>query len=203
MDLISRVGLLVVVLIAVFGIILALQHTASAGPLTEQQAEQLVVTDLQKSYQGATVSVINVTRSPVQSGAWRITVLLVLDPTSPCPSVSIEGFDYPATRLVPSSYNNYTASAHGCTVYSGGGAVGSSEMSAEIAIAMSYHDYFPTIMSYVDDYGYGNMHVHATLCSNPSDVWLVNYSAQAANKPLYVLMHQNGTIIGTSSIPQC
>lgn len=200
MGLIKNITIAVIALVAIFAVAFYALHTTQSTQLTKQQAEQLVLNDLSQENPGANVSVVNGSPSTLEQNSWNIVVSVIYNATKPCPTLSIEGFDYPATGLVPSSYNIYTAyNRDTCIIYGLPNNRYSSYVinSPYIAIAKSFNESYSPIISYVYTYGYSNVNVHATL-NRTTYVWLINYTAPNANYSLNILMHTNGSIIASS-----
>ncbi len=205
MDLILKVGVLIVVLVVIFSVAWALSSHASSTKVTQSQAEQLVLNDVKQSNPNATVTVVSVTNSTLEANSWQVILSVTYNGTRPCPTLLIEGFDYPATGLVPSTDNLYTK---GCVIYGLSNAPSYVISSPEIAIVRSYTANSTTIMHYVGTYGYNNTVVHAafypSLRANAtpigmqfSNVWLVNYSAAGTSYNLLAVLAQSGQIQGT------
>jgi hypothetical protein len=116
MELLAKVAVVVVVLIAIAGVGFIVYNFIAnpATPLTADQAAQVVVRDLKLHNPSANISVINVTPSTLKSNSWIIILSVIYNATRPCPTLFIEGFDYPATGLIPSVDNLYTEN---CTIY--------------------------------------------------------------------------------------
>ena len=207
MDLLARVGIIVVIIIIVAAIgFLIFKYAIPPSHLTAQQAEQVVVKDLQLSHPNASVAVINVTNSTLAPGSWVVFVSLVYNATKPCPTVYLEEYDYPATGLVPTVANLYTSK---CVIY---GLVNSSLpfytyliTNPEVAIAKSFNTSYPALVSYNRTFGYGNIFVHAryyttlnatqTPLNRPFyNVWLINYTATDAQYSQFVVMNDTGAI---------
>ena len=155
MDLLAKVAVVVAIFIVIAGAgFYVLKLSASpSGPLTSQQASQIVINDLKLHNPTADVTIINVTPSMLKSGSWSMTLSVVYNSTRPCPTLFIEGFDYPATGLVPSVDNLYTEN---CTIYGLSTAPTYVISSPAIAIVKSYVSNSIAISNYVNTYGYGN-----------------------------------------------
>jgi hypothetical protein len=203
MELMGRVAViaLVVIVAAALGFLL-FDHVIS-GPLTSQQAVQYVMSDMRASNPTASIAVINVTSSTLKAGSWDIALSVVYNSSEPCPTLFIEGFDYPATGLVPSVDNLYTSH---CVIYGISTAPSYVISSPYIAIARSYNQSFAPITSYVSTFGYNNTAVHAKFFSalagnatplreNFTSVWLINYTAKGAAYSEYAVMSSSGTIV--------
>ncbi|MDE1810819.1 MAG: hypothetical protein KGH66_02150, partial [Candidatus Micrarchaeota archaeon] len=130
-----KVGVIVVVLIVIAGAAFILfQHTAASGAVSSDQAVQFVKSDLLQMNPSANITLINVSPSRLQTGSWNIVLSVVYNATRPCPTLFIEGYDYPATGLVPSLDNLYTTK---CVINGVSGAPSYVISSPEIAIARS------------------------------------------------------------------
>lgn len=209
MDLLLKVAILVAVLIIIFSaFFLIFVRPLQTGPVTQAQAEQLVLNDIKAANPNATVTVVAVGPSPSFNGSFSIVLSVVYNATRPCPTLSIQGYDYPATGLVPSTDNLYTnGTASKCTI-NGASLVNAPTYvisSPEVAIARSYISSTSAIVNYVSAYGYKNVNVYATFYANfaPSElnqsfnnVWLVNYTANSAPYYQYVILGQSGLIVG-------
>ncbi|MCL5430497.1 MAG: hypothetical protein M1504_03400 [Candidatus Marsarchaeota archaeon] len=212
MDLLARVGIIVIVIVVMVAgaSLLISQHQQS--PLTENQAVQLVLNDVKTANPSAIVYAVSVSNSTVKSNSWDIIFAVIYNATRPCPSLFTEEYDYPATGLQPLVTNWYTRS---CVIY------GLSNVSSyiksyvisspEIAIVRSYTSNNPEVQYYVNTYGYNSVNVHAAFFSNISvsmtplntsfgNSWLVNYSAPNANYNQYVVLDQSGTVLGNYTI---
>lgn len=211
MDLILKVGILIVVLVVMISAVWLFTAHQSSGQLTETQAKQLVLNDVKASNPNATVSAISVTNSTLEANSWQIILSVIYNATRPCPTLFIEGFDYPATGLVPSTDNLYTkgtlnSSANGCIIYGLSTAPSYVISSPEVAIARSYNSTTaPQLYTYVRGFGYDNVAVHAAFyanpcqnasCNYPGNVWIVNYSAVDASYNEYVVLDQSGALVG-------
>jgi hypothetical protein len=207
MDLLLKVAILVVVLIVIFSaIFLIFTRSTQTGPVTEAQAQQLVLNDVKSSSPNATVAVISTSPSPSEANSWVIVLSVVYNATKPCPTLFIAGYDYPAFGLAPSNYTEYT---NKCVIYGLSTAPTYVISSPEIAIAKSYNSSAPELVNFVDDYGYKNVNVYATFYTNfapPAlnqsfnNVWLVNYTASAAPYNQYVVLGQSGQLVGNYTV---
>ncbi len=209
MDLLLKVGILIFILVALIGIaFLAFVHPSATGPITQAQAEQLVLNDVKASSPNATVSVISVSPSILENNSWDAVLSVVYNGTRPCPTLIIQEFDYPATGLQPSTDVNYTTR---CVVYGLSTAPSYVISSPEIAIARSYNTMTPVLLNFVTDYGYKNVNVYAAFYSNItanatplgvpfSNSWIVNYTSAHANYNQYVVLGQSGQILGNYTI---
>lgn len=207
MDLLGKVAIIVIVLIAAFSAAFVLfGHSASNAPLTSAQAVQIVLKDIQDSNPGANVTVINVSNSTLERNSYNIVLSIVYNSTRACPTLFIEQFDYPATELVQSIPNLYTKN---CVVYGLSNASTYVISSPYIAIARSYNQSIThnitQVSSYVNSYGYNNTAVTAKFypyLNNTNthqsqsyyNVWLVKYKAKAANYSVYTILDSSGTV---------
>jgi hypothetical protein len=212
MGLIKSITILAIIVVLLAGIAIVLSsHGSNAAPITKQQAIQQVLNDVNKNDPGVNATVVNnVSQSGLENDSWAIVVGLIYNSTKPCPSLSIEGFDYPPS-LVPESYNTYTYYKRGNCVINGiTGTPGENYVinSPYIAIARSFNESYSPIINYVYTNGYSNMVVHAKFYNilpinesgrqmNLSDVWRINYSATDSNSSLYVIMYINGSIVNS------
>lgn len=202
MDLLGRVAIIVLVVIVAATVAFMLIGPVFSGPLTSQQAVQLVLKDMRNSTPDANISVITVQPSTLKTGSWNIVLSVVYNASKPCPTLFIETFDYPALGFVPSVDNLYTSH---CVIYGISTAPSYVISSPYIAIARSYNQSFAPVTSYVKTFGYNNTVVHARFLSqggnatplngNFTSVWLVNYTAKNAPYSEYVVMSSSGTIV--------
>src|SRR5580693_1614219 len=147
MDLLLKVGILIVVLVVIASaIFLIYVHATQSGPLTKQQAEALVVNDIISQNPNAVITVVSASPSILANNSWSITLSIVYNGTKPCPTLFIQGYDYPATGLVPSTDNLYT---RGCIIYGLSTAPTYVISSPDIAIARSYSSNSPLLTNYV------------------------------------------------------
>ena len=206
MDLLAKVAVAVVVFIAIAGVGFYLYglFASPSATLTSQKASQTVIDDLKLNNPTAEVTLINITPSTLRSNSWSMILSIVYNSTRPCPTLFIEGFDYPATGLVPSIDNLYTKN---CTIYGLSTAPTYVISSPAIAIVKSYDSGFAPISNYVRTYGYNNTVVHARffmfLEKNMTPLnesfyndWLINYTASRADYSQFVLLSSSGTIVG-------
>ena len=206
MDLLEKVGIIVIILVLIFSAVFLLMQTGKKTPLTAAQATQLVITDVKASSPNATISVVSVSNSTAQKGSYSIVLSVVYNSTRACPTLFIDIFDYPAFSLYNSTPNQYTSgNAYRCMV---NGLVNSSTStyvigSKYVAIARSYSSRIPAIMNYVNDYGYNNTNVNASyyqnltnshLSKNYYNAWLVRYKANAAQYAVYAVINSTGAV---------
>ncbi|MGC8669961.1 MAG: hypothetical protein ACP5TL_02295 [Candidatus Micrarchaeia archaeon] len=216
MDLITKVGIIVIVL-ALFIVLASFLQHGTASQLTESQAVTLVMKKLNLTYPNAVIQIINVSNSSYYSNSkivpnWDITVSIIENATLACPGVSTESFSYPARGLLPITINNYTNT--NCTMSGLGSAPLYIINSPYVAKMQSYISKYPQIISYVKKYGYANTLVSAKLMAvigpkNFTNInrtfynsWLVSYNANNANTIIYVLMNTTGTILYNFSVPK-
>ncbi len=200
MDLFGKVVVGVVVVI-VFAMIIftAITHVSSAKKLTAQQAETFISNYLKQLSPGAEVDIINVTPSKLVNGSWDVFAGIIYNQTTPCPTVVIEDFDYPATNMLPRTDNVY---ASNCTIY-GNTSIATVRLPA-IAIATSYQE-SDAAKAYVESFGYNGTAVHARFFQNltgspynpknGTDIWIVNYTAARSNYSLYVTLNVSGNVL--------
>ena len=193
----------VVIVLVVAGVIFIYGKSAQAAPLTESQAVQIVGSDIRAGNPAANITLISVSNSSTEKDSWNVVYSVAYNVTRPCPTLQIEGFDYPATGLVPSIDNLYTQN---CTIYGISDAPTYVISSPEIAIVRSYTIHNATIDNYVSDYGYNNTRVYARFYqnlpanetpngTNMSAVWVVRYSASGASSFEYAVMGQAGNAL--------
>jgi hypothetical protein len=201
MDLLSKtVVAAVVVVVILLGVYYALQSTILSH-VSEQQAASLVTADLQNAYPSA---IINITseRSSNYTGSWYIAASVVVNATSPCPSYYAYTFDYPKFGFVYRVQNTYTQD---CRIYGLQQNTSFLLSSFPAAITRSYTLGIPSVMSFVQQYGFRNVSVGSHFYQNLSaygknytKAWLVEYSAPKANHTVSVLLSQlNGTLLAT------
>lgn len=205
MDLILKVGIAIIVLIVIISAAFLLtSHAPPSNKVTRSSAEQLVLNDVKASNPNATVSIVSVANSTLEANSWQILLSVVYNGTRACPTLFIEGFDYPATGLIPSTDNVYTK---GCVIYGLSTAPSYVISSPSIAIVRSYTANSPMIAKYISQYGYNSTVVHANFYSSIganstplgtqySNAWLVNYSASGAPYNVFAVLAQSGAING-------
>lgn len=199
MDLVLRVGILIIVLIAIFsvGYYLTVRPSQSTV-LTQQAAEQKVLSDISNESPTAAVNVLSVGPSKNYNDSWDVSLKVVYNGTRPCPTVTIIDFDYPALGLVPTSDNVWTTKCQIVNMSLSAGTL------PEIAQVQAYTS-SSWMRSYVYDYGMNNviasakqypqLNASATpLNMSFSNVWLVNYSAVPASYNEYVILNQQGSV---------
>lgn len=204
MDLLGKVAIVVVILVVVFSAGFIIFKRSTESQLTSSQAVQFVINDLKASNPGANITIINVSNSTLKRGSYNIVLSIIYNATRPCPTLLIEGFDYPATGLVPSVDNLYTKN---CEIYGLTGAPSYVISSPEIAIARSYNQGIGQITNYVSTFGYNNTIVTARFYPSLSDnvthlgqnfhnVWLIKYNAMNANYSVYAVLNSSGAVAG-------
>jgi len=208
MDLLEKVGVIVIVLVVVSSIVFLLLQNGKNPQLTASQAVQLVINDVRATNPNANITVVSVSNSTVQKGSYSIVLSVAYNSTRACPTLFIDMFDYPAFSLSNSTENLYTyGNANRCTI---NGLVNSSTStyvigSKYVAIARSYSKNIPQITSYVNRYGYNNTDVDASYYSNLTNAhlantyynaWLVRYKASAADYSVYVVIDSSGSVAG-------
>ncbi len=206
MNLFAKVTLGIVILVIVAAVaFLAVRHFSSST-ITPQQAEAFVVSDLKQQDPSVNITIVNVSPSSLEKGSWNVVVGLVYNASRACPTVLIEGYDYPAMTLLSSIYNLYT---NGCKIYGISSAPSYVISLPQIAIARATNMSTPA-SSYVYTFGYNNTFVKAKHFSilnssatpfgeNFTDVWLVNYTATNANYSEYVVLSSYGSSLGAYS----
>ncbi len=205
MDLFAKVIIAAIIIGVILGAFFLLKYTYSPQ-LTQAQAQQVVMSDLQAHSPGAIINVVNVSPSKLKNDSWSVVVNIVYNSTTPCPAILTESFDYPALGLSPTVYSVYSDN---CSIYGVGSLLGKYYnyviSSPYIAIAQSYAQNYTPIKDYVSRYGYNATTVHAkfydTIPANftPlndtfSNSWLINYTAGGSIQSLFVIMSTNGTI---------
>jgi hypothetical protein len=209
MDLIAKVAIIVVLLIVISSAAFILFQHSKQTTFTSAQAVSYVTNDLKASNPSANITVINVSNSTLEMGSYNVVLSIVYNATRPCPTLFIEGFDYPATGLVPSVDNLYTKN---CVIYGLSSAPSYVISSPEIAIARSYNQNITQITEYVNNFGYNHTVVTAKfypdlnntqthLSQSFYNVWLVRYRATDANFSVYAVMDSSGAVAGNYTSP--
>lgn len=211
MDLIGKVAIIVILLIVIAAAGFLLFKHSTQTQFTAQEAKQVVLNDLKASNPRANITVINVSNSTLEKGSYNVVLSIVYNSTSPCPTLFIEEYDYPATGLVPSTDNLYTSD---CIVYGLTNAPSYVIGSPEIAIARSYNQSvahnITQVTNYVNDFGYNNIITTASfypdlnntnthLSQSYYNVWLIKYHAAAANYSIYAVLDSSAAIIANYS----
>ncbi len=203
MDLLSKTIIGVVILIAIIFIVYYLQSSGVFGTytITQNQAETLVLNDLQNTFQNAVINITNVSKSQYQ-GSWHIIASVVLNSTSPCPDYSILSFDYPKYNFVYKVESIYTQN---CIVYQKGLNQSSIIGSYPAAITKSYDANITVLDTYIKKYGFDNVTTSAIYYKhlsynkqNYSDVWQVNYTTPKSNTTIAVILYENNGIIANT-----
>lgn len=206
MNLLSSVILAAIVLIAVLVIgYFGLQQLNLGQQVTQQQATSLVVNYLKNTNQNTLVNVTNVTPS-AYPGSWHILTAVTFNATSPCPSYVAYSFDYPQYGFVYRVQNNYTSN---CVIYGLEQNKTFILAAAPLAIARSYNLSVPSVVNFVNAYGYKNVVVHASYfdsillaSSTYNGIWIVNYSAPSANYFVYTAITQvGGNLVANYTLP--
>lgn len=212
MELMGKVAIAAVILVILFvGIVLLTEHTSN-GPLTEAQAEKVVIADLQSANPNGLVALISESPSTLKTNSWNFVFSVVYNGTKPCPTLFIEGFDYPATGLVPTVDNLYTSNCQFNGLNTSASYYNYVISSPYVAIAESYRQNSTEIRNYVNRFGYNNMDVHALYYANiensttPANItaynaWIINYTApRIANYSEYVVLGPSGSIIANYTV---
>ncbi|MCL4363211.1 hypothetical protein M1439_02055 [Candidatus Marsarchaeota archaeon] len=202
MELISKIAVFAILLIAIFGIAYVLSQHLNPSTLTANTVEGYVIKDLQQQNPNSSIKIINVTPSSIKSGSWDVVVRLISNGTRACPTLLIEGFDYPAMTLLPSLYNKYVGN---CVI--SGSAYSSSYVVGNPAVAITevYEQKNPAMMGYLSQYGYNNTQVNAKfyyllndsilpINASMHNAWVITYQAVNANYSLYAVLNQSGKI---------
>lgn len=206
MNLLSSVILAAIILIAVLVVgYFALQHLNLGQQVTEQQAVSLVVNYIKNTQQNTVVNVTNVTPSSYP-GSWHILTSVTFNATSPCPSYVAYSFDYPQYGFVYRVQNNYTSN---CVIYGLQQNKTFILAAAPLAIARSYNLSVPSVVSFVNTYGFNNVVVHANYFNSIiissqtyNGIWIVNYTAPAANYSVFTAITQvGGDLVANYTIP--
>lgn len=206
MNLFAKVTIAIIALIIIAAVAFALLRPFSSPSVTSQQAESFVISDLKQQNPNVSISIINVSPSTLARGSWNVIVSLVYNASRACPTVLIEGYDYPAMTLLSNVYDLYTTN---CRIYGISSAPSYIISLPSIAIARATNaSYYAS--SYVYFFGYGNTLAHAhylpslnysstPLNENFTDVWLVNYTASNANYSEYIVLSDSGSVLGNYS----
>ncbi len=202
MELISKIFVFAILLIAIFGIAYVLSQHLNNSALTANTVEGYVINDLQQQNPNSSIKIINVTPSSIKSGSWDVVVRLISNSTRACPTLLIEGFDYPAMTLLPSLYNKYIGN---CAI--SGSAYSSSYVVGNPAVAITevYEQKNPAMMGYLNQYGYNNTYVNAKfypllndsilpINASMHNAWVITYKAVNANYSLYAVLNQSGKV---------
>jgi hypothetical protein len=211
MDLLSKAVITAVVMIAIVLVLLFIKSytVVHAPPLNATSASKLVISDLQQSYPNASVRLLSVNRSYVRNNSWEITLGVIYGPATPCPTVKIESFDYPATGLVPTVTNVYSNYSSGtCHVY---GLPNSAlpyfsytVSSPEIAIDRAYNADYAPLVSFINASGFNNITASANfygnttlLGKNYTNIWLVKYlhETSTSQESQFVVMNYSGSVL--------
>lgn len=209
MDLFVKAALIIVVLIIIAAVLFLLLRHISSSSVTQQEAESFVVSDLKQQNPSVNISIINVSPSSLAKGSWNVVMVLVYNNSRACPTVLIEGYDYPGLTLLSNVYDLYSSGRNvsSCMIHGVSSAPEYIISLPQIAVARvtttsSYAS------SYVDTFGYNNTFAHASyaaslnssstpLRENFSNVWLVNYTATNANYSEHVILSSSGGILGS------
>ncbi|MGC8568328.1 MAG: hypothetical protein ACP5LP_03975 [Candidatus Micrarchaeia archaeon] len=204
MDLLAKSIIAVVAIIIVLSIVYYLvEHFGIGGQVTEQQAINLVLSDMENSSPNAQITITNV--SPSQyPGSWHIIMSVVYNATSPCPDFYSYSFDYPKFGFVYRIEDNYTSS---CVVH--GLSNNSNYIIAASPVAITRVYSFPSAQSYIEKFGYSNITANAEFLTNASimgknytNVWVVKYSSPKSNySEVFYISQIGGTLIANYSVP--
>jgi hypothetical protein len=206
MDLFAKVTVAIVVIILIGALLFVLLQHFSSSAVTEKQAESYVISDLKQQNPNVSISIINVSPSTLAKGSWNVIVGLVYNGTRACPTVLIEGYDYPAMTLLSNIYDLYTT---GCRIYGISSAPSYVISLPQIAVARATN-VSSYASSYVYFFGYDNTIAKAhyfsalnssstPLSENFTDVWLVNYTATNAHYSEYIVLSESGSVLGNYS----
>lgn len=211
MNLFAKTALAIIILILVAAVLFVLLRHIPPSSVTKQEAEAFVVNDLKQSNSNVNISIINVSPSTLAKGSWNVIVSLVYNNSRACPTVLIEGYDYPAMTLLSNVYDLYSSGngASTCNIYGISSAPTYIISLPQIAVARTTI-ISPLASSYIDQFGYNNTFAKARylpalnssftpLGENFSNVWLVNYTAAGANYSEYVVLSSSGGVLGAYS----
>lgn len=194
MEILVKVLIIAVVIIAVVGVVVKLTANSSSHPVTQAQAVANITTYLHDVYgTSANVTITNVTPSQYQ-GSWDILAGVITNGTTPCPSYFVLSFEYPFNTYNYRIQNNYTAN---CKVNEA--TIGSSP----VAIAKSYSLNTSQVNDFVNQYGYSNIVTRASKINSQqingntyNDIWEVYYTAPTqTTSSIQVYLDSNGTLI--------
>lgn len=201
MELITRVVLLAVIFIAILLVVYFMMSAISpAGSVTKAQALNRTLAYVKNTYPGAITSV-NVTASPAYAGSWLIIVGIITNATSPCPSYSVDTFDYPRFPFINRTQNIYTS---GCAIKGFSSGKNFSLYNAPEAITLAYLN--ASVNGFVSQFGFGNVSVMSQFYNgtvrlqgtNYTNIYLLNYSAPMADYNLYAVLSQStGNVLRT------
>ncbi len=200
MNLVEATLVLAVLVIIVVGIVYFVSSKGVLSRVTESQAVQLVISDLENKYPGGIINVTNVTPSQRYPGSWHIVLSLILNATSPCPDYVVYAYDYPAFTFVPTTVNVYTNS---CRIFGFNSSLPYRIASAPVAITRATQLNISSVVAFIKSYGYSNVSAHAIFLpyvvvdgKNLTNVWQVTYSSPKSNYSVNVWLTQlNGTLV--------
>lgn len=199
MDLVVRVLIIAIVLIAALVALYYLLQGTLLQHVTQQQAEALILSDLQRISPGALINITNSTPS-TYAGSWHIVTSVITNATSPCPSYLVYSFDYPQFGFVYRVENTYTKD---CVIYGLSTNKTFIVSSFPVAITRAFNLNIPMVNDFINSQGARNVVVTTqflynitALGTNYTNVWLVNYSSKNVAYSVYVMLKQvNGTLI--------
>ncbi len=220
MELLFKTAIAVAVIVAVIAGFFLYYEIMGQGQsvTTPQQAIALIESDIRQHTPSAQVTVLNVSNSTVHSESWDITVRIIYNQSSACPSVTTEEFDNvptagllaTPTTIVYSQYLNGT-----CIVNLNTGPALQENIIGlpSIAIALPYNRSFGPLVSFIGMNGYGNVRAYAGYISpsaangiaaasgsnmtfnSSSQFWLVNYTSGTTGRTLHLVMGTSGNIL--------
>ncbi|MGC8495931.1 MAG: hypothetical protein ACP5MX_01855 [Candidatus Micrarchaeia archaeon] len=211
MGLTARVFVAAVVIALLVGIIF-LFKSAPQPQQTEQEAISIVMKEVNNTFPGAKVGIVNVSNTTIGSGpsakvSWTIVLSIVRNATRPCPILSIESYSYPETVLLPTAINNYTQYSNGyCTINNESNLPGYVIASPYIAQARSFDLNLASLKSFISKVGYANTIVSASYMQkinvpisgsqkNFTNAWLIRYSSPLSSNSLYIIMNDTGALL--------
>lgn len=208
MELLAKTALAVIVIVAILSFVYLVEYflVAPPAPLSEAQADALIVKDLTQHSPNANVSILSSSPSSIYPGSWNIIARLVYGQNTACPTMTTESFIYPATGFLNTTalYSNYSNGTCRLYISLANASSGVSRIIglAPLAIDVPYNDSLPGVVNMVNSYGYSNVianaHLHSSLDvagKNMSDVWLVTYDAPQHNSTYVVVLNTSGDII--------
>ncbi|MEM3841099.1 MAG: hypothetical protein QXN59_00165, partial [Candidatus Micrarchaeaceae archaeon] len=175
MDLLSKAIITAVILVIAAILLISFRDLipVHSKPLNATSVSQLVISDMKQSYPNATISLLYANRSYSNSSSWTVTLGVVYGPSTPCPTVKVENFNYPATGLLPTVievYSNYSKGV--CHVY---GLPNSAlpyfsytVTSPETAIARAYNSDYAPLVQFINQSGFSNVTASASFFNRTS-----------------------------------
>ncbi len=193
--------ILIIVISSIFLYFYYFNTASQTTSATQEQATSIIYNSLQNTYPSAQINITNVTPSYYQ-GNWDILAKVIINSTSPCPSYFLYSFVYPKNGTTYTTVNTYT---NNCIIY-GNTNNTTSITSAPAAITQSYDLKIPSIMTFVQKYGYSSVAVHAAFYNKINyqnntytDIWFVYYFAPDNSSISVLISSLNGTAYAINS----